>query len=133
VAAKDEGVDDRGLCVRGARAAVWLLGVSGGLFGLSTPMLFSVGAALAGPRAAGRWAGAQNLAGQLAGIVAPVVTGFIVDSAGAFTWAFAAASMFAVLALVAWGLVIRKVVQLPWPEGFVPAPVTPVAAQSGAA
>jgi MFS family permease len=115
------------------RAAVWLLGVAGVFFGLSTPMLFSVGATLAGPRAAGRWAGAQNLAGQLAGIVAPVVTGFIVDSTGAFSWAFAVASVSAVLAMVAWGIVIRQVAPVPWPEVLTPAPVTPASAPAGAA
>jgi len=106
------------------RAAVWLLGVAGVFFGLSTPIIFAIGATLAGPRAAGRWAGAQNLAGQLAGILAPVVTGFIVDRTGAFSWAFAVAAASAVLAMVAWGVVIRRVVPVPWPEALAPVPAT---------
>jgi MFS family permease len=107
------------------RAAVWLLGVAGVFFGLSTPMIFAIGATLAGPRAAGRWAGAQNLAGQLAGILAPVVTGFIVDRTGAFSWAFAVAAASAVLAMVAWGVVIRRVATVQWPDGLAPVPFTP--------
>jgi MFS family permease len=116
------------------RTAVWLLGVSGVFFGLSTPMLFSVGATLAGPRASGRWAGAQNLAGQVAGIFAPAVTGFIIDGTGAFSWAFAVASASAVLALVAWGIVIPKVAPVPWPDVLTTVPATPAAsAQAGTA
>jgi hypothetical protein len=36
-------------------------------------MIFAIGTTLAGPRAAGRWAVAQNVAGQMAGIVAIVI------------------------------------------------------------
>jgi MFS family permease len=90
-------------------AGCWLLAVAGVFFGFSTPMIFAIGATLAGPRAAGRWAGAQNLAGQLAGILAPVVTGFIVDRTGRFTGAFAVAAAAAVVSMVAWGVIIRRV------------------------
>lgn len=94
--------------------------------------IFSVGATLAGPRAAGRWAGAQNLAGQLAGICAPAATGFIVDGTGSFSAAFAVASGSAVLAMVAWGIVIRQVAPVTWPEVQMPVPGTPASAQAGA-
>jgi MFS family permease len=98
------------------RVAVWLLGVAGVCFGLSTPTMFAMSATLAGPRAAGRWAGAQNLAGQLAGIIAPVVTGIIIDRTGAFSWAFVVSAAFAVLAMAAWGIVIRRVAAVQWPD-----------------
>jgi hypothetical protein len=39
----------------------------------------AINGTLSGPRPAGRWAGAQNVAGHLAGILAPIVTGLIVD------------------------------------------------------
>jgi MFS family permease len=113
-------------CIRHSNAQFFFwLGVAGVFFGLSTPMIFAIGATLAGPRAAGRWAGAQNLAGQLAGILAPVVTGFIVDRTGAFSWAFAVAAVSAVLAMVAWGVVIRRVATVQWPDGLAPVPFTP--------
>ena len=97
------------------RTAVWLLGAAGVFLGLSTPTMFAMTGTLAGPRAAGRWAGAQNVAGQVAGIIAPVVTGFIVDRTGSFAWAFALAAASAVLAFVAWGIVIRRVETVLWP------------------
>lgn len=43
---------------------------------------------LAGPLASGRWTGLQNFCGNLAGVVAPMVTGFIVQRTGHFMGAF---------------------------------------------
>jgi MFS family permease len=103
------------------RSAVWLLAAAGVCFGLSTPTMFAMTGTLAGPRAAGRWAGAQNVFGQLAGIIAPIVTGLIVDRTGAFSWAFAVAAASAILALVAWGLVITRVETVAWPAELTPA------------
>ena len=108
------------------RDAVWLLGAAGVFFGLSTPTIFAIGGTLAGPRAAGRWAGAQNVAGQLAGILAPVVTGLIVDRTGAFSWAFVVAAVASVLAMVAWGVIIRQVSAVRWPEELAPGVVRPL-------
>jgi MFS family permease len=95
---------------------VWLLAAAGVFFGLSTPTMFAMTGTLAGPRAAGRWAGAQNVAGQLAGVFAPIITGLIVDRTGSFSWAFAISSAWAVVALVAWGVVIRRVETVRWPQ-----------------
>jgi len=93
---------------------VWLLGAAGLFFGLSTSNGFAVTATLAGPHAAGRWAGAQNVAGQLAGVLSPLVTGFVVDRTGRFAVAFAIAAAFALLAAVGWGVVIRRVAEVAW-------------------
>jgi MFS family permease len=100
--------------------AVWLLAATGVFFGLATPMIFAVGATLSGPRAAGRWAGAQNLAGQLAGVVAPVVTGLIVDRTGSFSLAFVVSAAAAAFAALSWGLIIRQVAPVEWPDAVPP-------------
>jgi hypothetical protein len=47
--------------------------------------------------------------------------------------AFAVASVSAVLAMVAWGIVIRQVAPVPWPDVLTPPPVTPASATAGAA
>ena len=112
------------------RTAAWLLGVAAVFFGLSTPMIFSIGATLAGPRAAGRWAGAQNLTGQLAGVVAPVITGLIVDRTGAYSGAFAIAAAWSVLAIVGWGVIIRRVAEVQWSEELAPVPLAPLVGAS---
>src|SRR5450432_1502703 len=98
------------------RATVWLLGAAGVFLGFSTGAMFPVTSTLAGPRAAGRWAGAQNVAGQLAGVFAPLVTGIIVDRTGSFSWAFIVAAVWAVVAMIAWGT-IRRVATVEWAEG----------------
>jgi MFS family permease len=101
------------------QAAAWFLGITAVFFGLSTPMIFAVGATLAGPRAGGRWGGAQNLAGQLAGVVSPIVTGLIVDRTGGYSLAFAMAAAAALLSMVAWGIVIRQVAAVRWSDDSV--------------
>ncbi len=107
-----------------SRATVWLLGAAGMFFGFSTGAMFAVTSTLAGPRAAGRWAGAQNVAGQLAGVFAPLVTGIIVDRTGSFSWAFIVAALWAVVAMFAWGIIIRRVATVDWPVGVAnPLPV----------
>ena len=98
------------------RSAVWLLGAAAIFFGLATPTMFAMTTTLAGPRAAGRWAGAQNVAGQVAGVIAPIITGFIVDRSGSFSGAFSVSAAAAMLALVSWGLVIQQVETTRWPE-----------------
>jgi ACS family D-galactonate transporter-like MFS transporter len=64
-----------------AALMVWLL-LTSVCFGAVTGILFVVGQTLAGPASAGRWVGIQSGVGNLAGIIGPVITGAIVDSAG---------------------------------------------------
>jgi MFS family permease len=111
------------------RTPTWLVGAAAVFFGLSTPTMFAMTTTLAGPRAAGRWAGAQNVAGQIAGIVAPLVTGFIVDSTGSFSGAFVVSSAILLIAIVSWGFVIKRVETVTWPSQPMPA----LSAAAGAA
>ena len=96
------------------RAAVWLLVLTGISIGPTSAMTGVVSATLAGPRAAGRWYAAQNLAGQVAGVIAPLVTGMIVDATAAFTAAFLFAAAMEVLAMLAWGVVIKEFAPVNW-------------------
>jgi MFS family permease len=95
-------------------------------FGFNTPNIFSIAQTLAGPRAAGKWVGVQNCIGNAAGIVAPIVTGMVVDRTGQFVWAFAIAGVFGVTGMIAWGLVIPRIALIDWrgraPAGAVPEP-----------
>jgi MFS family permease len=85
-------------------------------FGFGTPTIYAIGQTLAGPRAAGKWIAVQNCIGNFAGIVAPVVTGFIVDRTGQFTPAFLIAGAVSLLGAVGWGVVVRKVELVNWNE-----------------
>jgi MFS transporter, ACS family, D-galactonate transporter len=63
-------------------------------FGIFTSNLFAITQTLAGPRAAGKWTGFQNGFGNLAGVVAPALTGWVVDQTGEFYLAFLVAAGF---------------------------------------
>lgn len=92
-------------------ACLFLAGLS---FGPGTSNIYAVAQTLAGPKAAGKWVGIQNCVGNLAGIVAPIVTGFVVDRTGEFYWAFVVAGLIAVVGMICWGIVIRRVEPIDW-------------------
>jgi MFS family permease len=85
-------------------------------FGFGTPTIYAIGQTLAGPRASGKWVAVQNCIGNLAGIVAPAVTGFIVDRTGQFTPAFLIAGAVSLLGVLGWGVIIQKVEPVDWNE-----------------
>jgi MFS family permease len=91
------------------------------LCGASSPGVYAVCQILAGPRASGRWVGIQNSLGNLAGIVAPLVTGFVVQSTGHFTNAFLVAAVMSMLGLIGWVWMLPKLEQLKWRRGAVAA------------
>jgi hypothetical protein len=69
-------------------------------------------AALAGPAATGKWIAIQNGIADLAGIVAPALTGWVIDQTGAIT----VAGSFARRALVS------RVEPLTWRAAAPPQP-----------
>jgi MFS family permease len=69
---------------------------------------------LAGPRAAAKWVGIQNAIANTAGIIVPIVTGFIVDRTGSFDAAFIVAAAVALLGAVGWGFILGPVDPVRW-------------------
>ncbi len=98
----------------GATLCVVLLLTAGVFFGLQSPSLGSMTQTLAGPRAAGRWMGIQNLVANMAGVLAPLITGFVVDSTGEFFWAFAIAAIVTLAGAFAFAFMIRRVEPIRW-------------------
>jgi multisubunit Na+/H+ antiporter MnhF subunit len=82
--------------------------------GCSYPGLFAIPQILAGPRAGARWVGVQNATGNLAGLIAPTVTGLLVDRTGLFDVAFALAAAVNVLGLVGWVFLLRRIAPIQW-------------------
>lgn len=83
-------------------------------FGMGTASIYAMGQTLGGPRAGGKWVALQNCAGNLAGILAPLVTGFVVDRTGVFSLAFLLAAFAGVAGAIGWGFVIRRVEPVQW-------------------
>lgn len=82
--------------------------------GCSYPGLFAIPQILAGPQASARWVGVQNAAGNLAGLIAPAITGVLVEKTGLFDVAFALAAAVNVLGLIGWVVMLRKIAPIQW-------------------
>lgn len=71
---------------------------------------------VAGPLAAGKWSGLQNFIANLAGVVAPIVTGLVVARTGHFFWAFAIAGFVALIGAIVYVFVLGRVEPVDWSE-----------------
>ena len=98
-----------------AQVALAGLFLAGFGFGFIGPSNFANGQTLAGPHAAGKWMGFQNFIGNFAGIICPLITGWIVDSTGSFNSAFVVAAAVSIGGIVSWCFVVRKIEPLTWP------------------
>ena len=90
------------------------------LCGASSPGVYAMCQILAGPRASGRWVGIQNSLGNLPGIVAPWLTGYIVDRTGHFTVAFVVAAIMSMLGVIGWIGMVPKLAELKWKNAAQP-------------
>jgi MFS family permease len=75
---------------------------------------------LAGPRAAGRWAGFQSFFGNMSGWVAPVLTGLVLERTGHFFWAFAITAGFALASAASTIFLVGRVEPVVWQRRLHP-------------
>lgn len=92
--------------------AALILGVI--FFGVASSNTWAITQTLAGPQAAGRWTGFQNMVGNLAGVVAPAVTGFVLDRTGEFYWAFVILAAVALAGSASWVFLVGRIEQVIW-------------------
>jgi MFS transporter, ACS family, D-galactonate transporter len=85
--------------------------LAGGMCGSN---IWAITQTIAGPQMTGRWTGLQNFLGNLAGIIAPAVTGFVVDYTGQFILAFVIMAVIALLAALSYFYVIGPVKEIAW-------------------
>ncbi len=108
-------------------SAVWLMfaGIGTGFLGINT---FVVAQTMAGPVATGRWVGVQNTVANIAGIIAPSLTGILVDRTGSFHVPFAIAAALALGSGISWTFLVGQITRIDWSSrlGQMPA-VTPAA------
>jgi sugar phosphate permease len=103
-----------GAVVSGPTMAVAFLMLSGFFFGTNGSSLWSMTQTIAGPRAAARWVGVQNCLANFAGIIAPIVTGYIVDRTGSFADAFFITSAISLLGAGGWLFLVGRVEPVRW-------------------
>jgi cyanate permease len=83
-------------------------------FGFYSSNLWAITQTLAGPVASGKWTGMQNGIGNLAGVVAPFLTGVVVDKTGQFFLAFVAASIVSIIGAASFQFVVGPVKAIRW-------------------
>jgi ACS family D-galactonate transporter-like MFS transporter len=83
-------------------------------FGAFSSNIWTITQTIAGPKASGRWAGFQCFFGNLAGIVAPAVTGFVLQRTGEFFWAFVIMTGFALAGAASWFFFVGRVEPVVW-------------------
>jgi len=96
--------------------SVALLLAGAGFYGLSNPHIFASAQTLAGPHVAGKWMGLENFIGNFAGIVAPALTGLLVEKTSHFFWAFAVTGIVACIGALSWIYVVGPIEEISWPR-----------------
>jgi MFS family permease len=104
-------------------AVALILGVI--FYGVSASNIWAITQTLAGPKAAGRWTGFQNFIGNLAGVVAPALTGFVLERTGQFYWAFEITTGVALIGMASWVFLIGPVEPVIWDRKLRAAAVLP--------
>ncbi len=82
--------------------------------GITTSNLWALTMTIAGP-AASQWTGLQNAVGNMGGVIAPVITGFIVKETGSFHLAFFGAAGMLLLSALIYGVWMRGAGPVRWP------------------
>jgi ACS family D-galactonate transporter-like MFS transporter len=83
-------------------------------FGACSSHIWLITQRLAGPLAAGRWSGMQNCIGNLAGIVAPIATGWIVKTTGKFYLAFLVVAVVLFIGASSYAFIVRRIDPVIW-------------------
>jgi MFS family permease len=88
----------------------WFVFLAGAALGCGSSCsgVYAVPQTLAGPQLAGRWVGMQNCVANFAGIVAPVLTGFLVERTGHFGSALTFAAAVAAVGALGWIFGVRS-------------------------
>jgi MFS family permease len=83
--------------------------------GLASPTIYAASQVFAGPGASARWVGVQNACGNVAGILAPLVTGVLVDASGSYVSAFVVAALANIVGFIGWMWVMPTITPIRWP------------------
>lgn len=100
--------------VAGPAISVIFLFLASLFYGMCASNVWAMTQTLAGPKAAGKWTGVQNFVGNMAGVVAPALTGYVVDRTGKFLLPFVITSVVAVMGSLFCVFVVGPVEPIEW-------------------
>jgi MFS family permease len=100
--------------ISGPRLCVTLVILGVVAFGVSAANIWAITQTLAGQRATGRWVGFQSFFGNMSGMVAPAVTGYVLQKTEHFFWAFLIVAAVAFAGAASWILLVGRVEPVIW-------------------
>ena len=95
-------------------ALLWISISIGGLSAAS-PVGWSIPSLIAPRESVGTLGGILNFCNQLAGIAAPIVTGYVVQATHSFSWAFVAATIFLFVGIAGYVFLLGQIEPIPEP------------------
>ena len=95
--------------------AVFWISVSIGGLSAASPVGWSIPSLIAPKESVGTLGGILNFGNQLAGIAAPIVTGYVVQATHSFFWAFAAAGIFLLIGIAGYVFLLGSMEAVPEP------------------
>jgi MFS transporter, ACS family, D-galactonate transporter len=100
---------------RSAAAALFWISVSIGGLSAASPVGWSIPSLIAPRESVGTLGGILNFCNQLAGIAAPIVTGYVVEVTHSFFWAFAFAGTFLFIGIAGYIFLLGSMEPIPDP------------------
>lgn len=92
--------------------AVWLLTLTQCFIGMTGVIAFTLTMAVCEKRIVGAASGLQNFSGQIAGIIAPALTGYLAHRTGSFALAMGVAGVLLLAGIAAYWLLVTEPVKL---------------------
>ena len=99
---------DRGITVENKITAVWLLSISLCGLGICAPNTWTLTQTVCSRNLVGTVSGIQNFGGNIGGIIAPALTGFIADKAHSFAPALMVCGAILVVGIFSYMFLIRQ-------------------------
>ena len=93
-------------------AVLWISLSLGGLSAASA-VGWSVPSLIGPPGSVGTLAGIQNFSSQSSGILAPIVTGYLVNARHSFAWAFGVAGTYLLIGIAAYVFLLGRIERIP--------------------
>ena len=97
-------------------AVLFWISMSIGGLSAASPVGWSIPSLIAPRESVGTLGGILNFGNQLAGIAAPIVTGYIVQATHSFSGAFAAATVFLLIGIAGYVFLLGNMAPIPDPE-----------------